>query len=274
MSPQIPIRLDYERPPLIEQAVSLAFAPLIRFSLVDYGLFWAEISDQFPHASSDTPLENPTENFDEIRSFGISFNLLTGQPLPRGMFRNDGGELLQLQPDRFGFNWAKEGGGEYPHSEAVMTRFFELYDIFERFVSRRALGDLDLRQCELTNLNVIPVSDFGQGFHDMTKALNVDPLDLGMENLVAETYVRNRQHRILGDDGKPIGRLHTSISPVISSADNSHAFRLEFTARSAVNVTSIEQAKSFFAVARNSINRAFEVLVADTLKAKWGKTHG
>lgn len=270
MSPDTPIRLEYERPPLIEQAISVGFDPLAGFRIVDYGLFWSKIAAEYPEVSNEAPLDNPTELFEGVRPSGISFNVLAAPPMPRAMFRSGDGGLVQVQPDRFGFNWAKEGDREYPRSEAVMVRFENLFDRFLVFVKEQQLGEVVLRQCELTNLNIIPVSDFGTSYSDITRALRIDPLDLGLNYLVAETYIRNRQHRIVETDGTPIGRLHTAISPVISNADNSQAFRLEFTARSAPTIRTIEQMRRFFAVARNAINGAFDALVADEMKRKWG----
>lgn len=271
MSLETPIRLEFERPPLIEQAISIAFEPLQNFKIVDYGLFWAEIAENFPAVSSDIPLDNPTENFEEVRSQNLSFSLMAAPPMPRAMFKNGAGELVQVQWDRFGFNWAKEGDADYPHSEAVMSRFLQLFETFSRFIEKRRIGELKIKQCELTNLNVIPVVEFGDDYGDMAKALKVDRLDLGIPYLKAETYIRNRQHRIVGEGGRAIGRLHTAISPVISTVDSSHAFRLEFTARSAPIIRSLDEACWFFGVARNAINGAFDALITDEMKQRWGE---
>lgn len=271
MSPETPIRLEFERPPLIEQAISVAFEPPAGFTIVDYGLFWEEVASAFPTVTSDLPLDNPVEMFTELRPANVTFSLMSAPIMPRAMFRNDEGELIQIQANRFGFNWAKEGGADYPRSEAVMSRFVSLFRQFEAFITKRKIGELKLKQCELTNLNVIPVSDFGRDYGDVSRALEIDPLDLGLSFLRAETYIRNRQHRIVGGDGTPLGRLHTAISPVISNADNSQAFRLEFTARSAPTIATFEEAQGFFAIARNSINGAFNALVKGEMKTLWGE---
>ncbi len=274
MTPETPIRPEYERPPLVEQAISVAFQPLNAFNLVHFGLFWSEIAKEFPGVSTEPPLGNPTETFGEVRAQKLSFDLLQAPPMPRAMFRSGTGELVQLQVDRFGFNWAKEGGRDYPHSEVVMSRFKELFGRFSQFIERHGLGLIEFTQCELTNLNLIPVVDFGEGFHDMTKAFVVDPLDLGVPFLQPETYIRQRQHRIIAEDGAPIGRLHTVISPVVSHEDKSKAFRLELTARSTPEIRSLEEALWFFGVARNAINGAFQAITTPEMHARWGEKHG
>ena len=271
MTPETPIRPDYERPPLVEQAISVSFEQIAGFSIVDSGLFWSELRREFPDVSTEARLETMVETFDDFKPSNLTFNLITAPPTPRAMFRNRAGELIQLQEDRFGFNWAKIGTAEYPRSEKVMKRFVEYFGRFCRYLSSRDIEVPALTQCELTNLNIIPVTDFGKDFSDVTEALNVDPLDLGLPYLQAETFVRTRQHRIIGRDKSPIGRLHISIAPVISNADRSKAFRFELTARSAPGLGTPEAAQSFFDTGRNAINGAFQALVTDKMKATWGE---
>jgi len=271
MTPETPIRLEFDRPPLIEQAISVSFDPIERFRIVDYGLYWAELRGEFPNVSSDNPLPTLVETFDELQTPSVNFSLMERLPLPRAMFRNDRGELVQVQPDRFAFNWAKEGDADYPRSERVMARFEELIEKFIGYLRGRKLGELKVRQCELTNLNILPVAEFGSSYGDMTKALVVNPLDLGLPFLKPETYNRNRQHRIVGADGKPIGRLHSVISPVVSNQDRSQAFKLELTARSAPIINTLDDARWFFGVARNVINGAFRATVTPEMRKRWGE---
>jgi len=150
----------------------------------------------------------------------------------------------------------------------------EVFTLFSSFVDRQGIGPMALNQCEITNVNIIPVSEFGRGFEDITKAFMVDTLDTGLPYLRPETYVRQRQHRIVREDGSPIGRLHTVISPVVSQEDNSKAFRLELTARSAPGIGALKDAQWFFGVARNAINGAFQAITTPEIRARWGEKHG
>jgi uncharacterized protein (TIGR04255 family) len=259
----------------MEQAISVIFEPIDGFRIVDYGLFWLEIAADFPDVTTDAPLEAPVENFDGIRQGELSLQLMKAPPIPRVLFRNAAnGELIQVQNTRFGFNWAKVGGSPYPRSEPLMARFKELFGRFAAYVERQGLGPIILKQCELTNLNVIPVADFGDSFADLPKALKVDPLDLGLPNLQAEAFERSRQHKILGDDGAPVGRLHMVVTPVVSNVDQSEAFRYELTVRSAPNIRNLSDASEFFEVARNAINGAFSASITDAMRVKWGEKNG
>ncbi|MFO6447828.1 TIGR04255 family protein [Erythrobacter sp. NE805] len=270
-----PVRPNFERPPLQEQAISVVFQPLSGFRIVDYGLFWSEIADAFPEVSTDNPIEAPIEQFEGFRPTAMSFQLVTAPPLPRAMFRNPAsGELVQLQHNRFTFNWAKVEGQEYPRSEPLMARFEELFIAFEDYARRNDLGDLRLTQCEITNLNVIPVADFGTKFAQLNRALDVADPDWKIDCLEPEIVERSIQQRIIDGTGASVGRLHAVIAPVISNVDNSQGIRYELTARSAPNISTLEQAKNFFGLARNAINAAFMASVTDEMKAHWGEIDG
>ena len=269
-----PIRPNFERPPLVEQAISIVFQPIAGFRIVDYGLFWTDLSAEFPDVATEAPLEAPIEQFDEFRPVELLLQFLPSPPMPRAMFRNPkNGELIQVQNDRFGFNWAKVGDAPYPRSEPLMARFKELFGRFVTFAKHQGLGDVTLKQCELTNLNVIPVSDFGRTYSDLSTALRVDPLDLGLPYLQSEVFERSRQHKIIGNDGAPVGRLHMVVAPVVSNVDKSQAIRFELTARSAPDIRSLDDASKFFEVARNAINGAFDASITDAMRIKWGEKH-
>jgi uncharacterized protein (TIGR04255 family) len=261
------VRPKFIDPPIVEQAITIIFERISGFGIGHFGLFWSEIQSKFPHCDAAQRLATQTEVFEPAELGGFEFSV---SPIdtPRVMFRNDDGELIQLQDDRFSFNWAKQNGISYPHADATVARFLELYGIFEGFLKRKGLASPSIRQCEVTNLNIIPVTDFGTTYADIGSALNVDPLDLGEEFLIADTYVRNRQHRIMSE-GKSVGRLHTSISPVVNAQDGSQACRLELTARSAPNIADLTDAREFFDLARSSINAGFLGIVTEKMRKKW-----
>ena len=82
MTLETPIRPEYERPPLVEKAISVAFQPVAGFTIVHYGLFWQRISKQFPHVTNEAPLNTTVETFDEVRSPRLDFELLEFDPSP------------------------------------------------------------------------------------------------------------------------------------------------------------------------------------------------
>lgn len=163
--------------------------------------------------------------------------------------------MRQVQDDGFGFNWIKQSNDDvYPRYDKTSARLYELYGLFSEFIETRYSYSIELQQCELTNVNIIPVSSFGDDFSDMSRAFVVDPFLWDVPGLVAETYVRRRQHKIVRADGLPVGRLHSAISPVFRNDTSEKAFQFELTARSAQSLITIDSAKEFFDHAHHLIN--------------------
>jgi uncharacterized protein (TIGR04255 family) len=267
-----PTRPDFATPPIVEQAITVNFDPIPSCSLVHFGQFFGDVSAEFPEHSHDIRLDAPIENAALESSPEIGIRLVQmGSHLPRLLLRN-ATELIQLQNDRFSFNWCRSPiGSEYPRWETTFSRFKDTLERFERFLNVANLTPLALRQCEVTNVNIVPVSTFGNSFDDIKKAFVVDPLDFHVPCLVPETYVRARQHRIINSEGGMRGRLHTLLQPAYSASDGSAAFKLDFTARSLPNLTTKAEVTEFFSIARDSINAAFMATTTPEMHKIWGE---
>lgn len=272
MTAQPPERPHFRHPPILEQAISLSFERIMSFDLIDFGLFWECVREQFPRSETGPRFNAPIEMFEEISS-PISFTLTGPVELPRSVLRNDQGELVQIQDDSFGFNWIKSSPeSSYPRFERTSARLWELYSMFVAFLEERGHDRPVFKQCELTNVNLVPVRDFGNDFSDMCNAFVVDPFNWKVEGLVAETYVRRRQHKIVDGDGRPVGRLHSVISPVFR--DGEQAFQFELTARSPPTIRSEDDANAFFDRAHRMINKAFWVSVTPKMREFWEEYDG
>jgi uncharacterized protein (TIGR04255 family) len=267
-------RPHFRRPPIVEQAITLNFERIRDFDIVDPGLFYNEVREQFPVAETGARFQMSVELF-EGRETHSSLSVTPGLVLPRAIFRNlDSGELIQVQDDCFVFNWVRPStDAQYPRFERTSSRLWELFDRWVAFIRSRHGSDVILRQCEMTNVNVIPVSDFGRDFDDMGRAFIVDPFAWTVEGLVAETYVRRRVHRIVDERGEPLGRLHSVITPAFSEA-NEKTFHLELTARSAPGISTYDDAKAFIDRAHTMINGAFLASITPEMRALWGEEDG
>lgn len=271
-----PIRPKFTNPPLIERAISVVFEPLPGFSIGDYGLFWSELSDEFPTSEAMDPMAAEAERFEGFRPVQVNLKLVTARELPRAAFRNAAaGELVQLQSDRFGFNWIKTSDDHrYPHSEATVERFFTLFGKFTAYAKRRGLGAINIVQCELTNVNVVAVSDVGESFADMATVFKLAPLEYDCPNIRLEHQLVGSKHVMLDDAGRPIGRIHTLGQPSLRVPSNEEAYRLDIAARGAPIGDGVDGARKFFDAAVSAVNAVF---LASTTKAGrrfWGESDG
>jgi uncharacterized protein (TIGR04255 family) len=269
-----PVRPKFDRPPLIEQAITVIFDELAGFSIGDFGRFWALIEHEFPECRQAPPLPVSIEQLGGV-PFEPDVRLVVseGETLPRCLYRHaSSGEAVQVQNNRFTFNWAKLGAAPYPHSERTVERFVELFGSFEAFVQDRQLGPLNLTQCEITNVNIVPVTEFGNDFGDAPRAFQL-PVFNPDGNISTETYMQAVEYLISGSPS-PEGRVHVVLSPVINSTDQTLAYKLEITARSGHGSGKLRDVLEFFDTARTAINAAFLAHTTREMWATWGLRNG
>jgi uncharacterized protein (TIGR04255 family) len=268
-----PIRPKFTNPPLIERAIKVVFDRLPNFSLGDYGLFWSEILTEFPVSECMDSVTTEIEQFEEIQLAQIGIQILPSGSLPRAAFRNaSAGELIQVQPDCFGFNWIKTGDDhKYPHSEATLDRFFSLFEFFSRYIARRNLGNISILQCELTNVNIIPVSDVGQSFADVATVLRLAPSSFDYPQLQLENQLVGSRHLMLDDMGNNIGRVHAVSQPSLGVPGNEKVYRLDIIARGAPLGPGVQGARNFFEQAVSAVNGVFLASVTETGRQFWGE---
>lgn len=271
-----PVRPKFTNPPLIERAISAVIQPLTDFALGDFGLFWGTIRNQFPSSEVMESVDPFIETYDRFQSTQIGAEFVSTNALPRAAFRNQAtGELVQLQNNRIGFNWIKTSDDhKYPHSEATLDRFFTLLHSFDEYVRSNSLGKVQIVQCELTNVNVIPVSDVGESFADMSTVLKLASLESDCATIRLENQLIGSRHLILDDGGEPIGRVHTLGQPTLRVPDNEEAYRLDISARGAPLQPTFEGAREFFDAAASAVNAVFLASITGAGRRFWGETHG
>jgi uncharacterized protein (TIGR04255 family) len=270
-----PIRPKFANPPLVERAVTVVFEKSA-LSLGDYGLFWSSIQQEFPISECAGPIPSEIEHYEGFKPAQTKFELMDAGVLPRALFRNPAkGELIQLQPDRFSFNWLKAGDDDtYPHSEAVLERFFVLLRRFIDFSQDRGLGDFLPLQCEITNVNVIPVSDIGNSFVDFATIVKLPDLTGSEQLLQLESQIAGAKHLILGDGGEPVGRVHSTGQPTLRASTEELVYRLDITARGAPIGSGLKGVERFFDKAVSAVNGVFLASVTQSGRKFWGEIHG
>ena len=216
---------SYKIPPVIEVVCGIRFKNIEQFKAPHFGLFWQKVRDKFPTLKHASPLGFRPEATDLISDTGLLF------PLPRLWFINtkENG-LIQLQNDRFLYNWRKILQEEiYPRYQSVINAFKTNLNIFKTFLEEESLGSIDPIECELTYINHIlkgegwkSPADIHGVLSDLDWSTNVDrflpePLNLGWNTTFA-----------LPEDS---GRLHVQLDQKIQQIDKKPLFTLQLIAR-------------------------------------------
>lgn len=171
---------DYKKPPVIEVACGIVFETVGSFKGHRLGLFWQKVRDKFPVCEHAARLGFPPESLD------------LANYLPRVWFvSEEQNMLIQLQDDRFFFNWRRIQHEEaYPRYSTIIEAFKTNLGIFQGFLEEEKLGSVKPEKCELTYINHIPkgegwesLSDINEVFRDFAWDSNERflpaPLSLG-----------------------------------------------------------------------------------------------
>ena len=270
-----PIRPKFTNPPLIERAISVSFSKLEAFSIGDYGLYWSKLIDQFPISEAASPVIQEPESFNEGKPPQPQIQILPNDTLPRAFFRSaKKGELIQLQSDRFSFNWIKAHPDDpYPHSEEMLSRFKCLFEQFSAFAAERQLGEITPTQCEITNVNLISVIDVGESYRDVATLIRLPDIE-EFECVSLESQIVGATHLILDDFKQPIGRVHSIAQPAFKTDTNQKAFRLDIVARGSPIGPGLEGVKAFLEFAVSAVNAVFLASVTHAGRQFWGEIDG
>lgn len=251
--------ITFDRPPLAEVSFGLHFAPLHNFRTSHFGAFWAKLKPDFTE-TADKPIvaEAPTN----LTIAGEWF------PLPRVWFvHKDKEQLLQLQTDRFYFNWRKGSEGSlYPRFDSLHPAFHAYLAKLSAFLQEESLGGLDIVGCELVYTNHIYQ---GEGWSDLTGAGAVFP------NIFCPQFPKR-----LGTPRGIAWQGRFAVAEIRLRADIKHAstntepkrelFVFELRAESRRKFTTIETVSEAFVAANDVIVNAFVDLTSSELqKEQW-----
>jgi uncharacterized protein (TIGR04255 family) len=134
----------FVKSPLTEVVCGVEFSAQ-EFSSVHFGLYWQTIRDRFPNP----PLDRPPIGDIEILSI-----------LPRlrrvWFESSDQKQLIQLQANRFHYNWRQQGeGNHYPHFHEIYPKFAEEWERLQSWWNDNEAIPLQPIRYELTYINQI-----------------------------------------------------------------------------------------------------------------------
>ncbi len=259
--------VKFENPPVVEVVCGVLFRELQQFRTTHHGLYWRRVADTFPIVEEQPPIQPVIERFPgQEASFAISGAF----PSPRiWMISADGHRLLQLQRDRFLFNWKREARElPYPSYEVVISEFERWFGDFNAFVSQEVKEQPTALQYELTYVNQIDSEAIGL---------------VGLDGILVDHIGDKREGRFLpvpdginwtSTFGLPgnVGRLRMHAITVTSESGR-RVVRLDLTARGIPSETSDGGRKAWFDLAHEWITHGFADATSPKLQRDvWKRT--
>ena len=262
----------FDKPPVIEVVCGLQFVPIRTFTLPHLGILWEKFKNDYPNGRDAIPLMPTIERFDD-KGTDFNFPFVDELPPPRVWFESkDGNRLIQVQRDRFFYNWKKERDTDiYPHYDNIISNFRTCLATFEAFLEENHFDRIDPVQYELTYINHIFT---GEGW----KALD----EIG--NIFPDFHWRKTENRFLPSPEtinwqtsfvlpERTGRLRVSIRLGKRKSDGLPTILLELTARGISADRTRPSMLSWFDMAHEWIVCGFTDLTAENMHRNfWRRT--
>ena len=154
--------IKYENPPIDEIICSIHFNSITELQAGHLGILWQEYRPDFS-ATKDHNLFGPVSD-EELNYRDIP-------PLPRVWFvHKDENELIQMQFNRFVYNWRKRRPDDkYPGYGEFMENFEKYLSRFQEFLAKEKLGDLVPKQYEIAYIDHILENEGWETISDLEK---------------------------------------------------------------------------------------------------------
>lgn len=275
---------NYSNPPLKEVAIAVQWENLDTFTLAHFGLLWQQYRKKFPQTRHLSEIDPKVETLGfPARRGQPQLRLLKEPPFPRVWFVDDGGgELIQVQRDRFVRNWRKTSSASiYPrYEEHIRPEFLRDYETFLDFIQEEDIGEVVPNQCELLYLNEIYLSCEedntsikGRGNHGRTEAILekiVAPLSPS-PRLLYECAKLELSYLIPDEDDKFLGRLYVSVNPIRDVEPGTREYELRLTARGSPPTPDVEGVMKFMDLGREAIVKTFDTMLTSNLQVGFGR---
>lgn len=263
--------VKYDNPPVVEVVCGVMFSESA-IQAAHIGSFWNSIREEFPKVEEAAPLSPIVED----QGPGLVFEWTMLPPARRvWLFNKDGSHLLQIQSDRFLFNWKHTLGAKvYPSYQVVIAEFEKYLLSFISYMRDKCGVALTYRQFEMTYVNHIN-KDNGLARQGESAVL-VDHVCRDSSNrFLKEAENFNLSKSFLLPNGA--GRLHVVAQTSGSNASNDRLLRLDLVARGIppdIGEGDVEtKRKQWFDLAHEWITHGFtDITCPDVQKNVWKKT--
>lgn len=259
---------SFRQPPVAEVAIAVQFGEIRGLTGPRMGLLWQRYRESFPQLEVHPALD---PRFERSGAPGARIALkLETVPTPRVWFiGRDKVHLIQVQQDRFVFNWRRQEGLDYPRYEPVRASFEESFCVFRRFLADEQLGEARLNQWEITYVNRITAGD---GWHQHGELGLVVPLLAGNplgEFLPQPEDLALRVRYPIPDRDGSVSRLYVEANPGFDPSSGEAVLGLTLTARGGLDRDTEDLLLSRLDVGREWIVRGFAELTSPTMHHYW-----
>lgn len=204
------------KPPLTEVVCGVKFEPL-PLALEHIAELRQALKEDYPKLSLQPAVMEPGDEFEFV--FGVAGPALKGQ---RCLLEREGSPwIVQVQQDRFFFNWRGEGE-HYPGFEGVGGVLEGFLAVWRRFVE--LMGEVTVTRAEVVKVNMLQEHVHWHGVEDLTTLL---PFLGGLRLALADDELH---FNVVVNNVGPLQRVISARTERLAKAEGLRV-RLELSAR-------------------------------------------
>ena len=257
---------SFETPPIDEVVWEVQFGKLGWLTAARAGLFWQMVRSEYPEPEERSPVGTKDEPEALLRPQEIRTQIHGKPPLCRQLFVSEAGtELIQLQDDRFCFNWRRVAPTDvYPRYEHMREKFCAGWRQFTDFAHSQSGERPEVDLLEMTYVNNI-FKDEG-----WSKPSDIGAVFTGMSfgsQLVSLPSPATLSCNLVFDIEGSAGRLHVSCRHAKTLVpEEREVIQLALIARGKLATSEDDEILAWFAKAREWIVRGFAELTDPSIQ--------
>lgn len=259
-------KLYFEKPPVDEVVLSVLFKPLNKFLAPHLGEIWQEFKkDRFVRIVERPPV-NPTIDIFPNQSEETEFEISNVPPFARIWFIHENkSQILQVQRDRFTFNWRRtDPDQKYPGFSTIFESFEGFYNRFGEMIKNLEIGLVNPLQYELTYIDQLMHGDGWHTLNDIGKIYN-----MFVDSEEPDSFWKDAE-LVIFQTSFPIqdlpGRLHLAISNRVKMPDQRQTFQTDFTVRGFSEVS--YPIEMWFKAAHDQIQEKFANMFTENIQTQ------
>ena len=262
---------EFNNPPVVETVLSLQFRPLKGFEIPHFGLYWANIKNEYPKYEIQPPLSHIIERFgrEEIRPPGVEVNIAPAPEVRCWFLNQSENRLIQIQKDRFIYNWKKMSDNEeYPRYDNIKTSFIKEWNKFCNFLKRDNFDEPVVNQCEIIYVNHFEKGKGWKSYGELHKIFTYWS-EVSSSGFLPEPEMVSFTVRYVMPERK--GRLYMFVQPGIRRKDAKEVLQLQVIARGRPDSSRIDDILRWFDMGHEWIVQGFTDFTTEYMHQLWGR---
>ena len=257
-------KLDFGRPPVKEVVLSILFEPLDKLLAPHLGEIWRELRREGFVEIKEHQLVPPiVETFpNPSRSAHLQINV---PDLARVWFiHEDDSQIIQVQRDRFTFNWRKtESNPRYPGFSSIFKSFENLYIRFGQIIGELGIGEVVPLQYELTYIDQLVRGEGWDTFDDIGQIYTIFIHPQQSDPFWNDAEFVNFRTSFSASDLQ--GRLHLAIGNRVRTSDQMQTLQTDFTMRG-FPLNAEDPMSTWFKLAHDQIRAKFVSIFTEDIQ--------